>query len=430
MKRLLIFLILLAFVAQFNSQFKISILSNTNLKSGEAYIYSTDGSSDILFTKAKRNGLNWEVKYPKSYVGMMKAYFPEENISINFISENKDISFFLSSENGKLKEVTYHDEANKVMNDIQDSQRKKEEILPALYQIQTYYRPSSEFFIALEKEIVVLSSKSDGVSLSNHPFVEFYLTNYNKFLVDGGGSVKPTQSDISKFIINSNEMLETSGLMRPILYNYLRAPGSMNTEDAVKKLLSDVVIESPRGQAVLSEFIDIFDMYGMTSLKDKYLNEAHSLKCTITDRLSTTLQQNDNVKMGAKFPNYTFTNSVNTTSKSLYDIKADKKVIIFWSSACSHCEKELPELIPVYSQLKARNIEIIGLSLDTEKDAFFNRARSLPWVNDSELKGWNSTSTKTYNIHATPTFFILDSNNIIVDKPDHVNDVLQYLDVK
>jgi hypothetical protein len=32
----------------------------------------------------------WTFKYPKAYSGMMKAYFPNTNNSVSFISENKN----------------------------------------------------------------------------------------------------------------------------------------------------------------------------------------------------------------------------------------------------------------------------------------------------------------------------------------------------
>ena len=80
--------------------------------------------------------------------------------------------------------------------------------------------------------------------------------------------------------------------------------------------------------------------------------------------------------------------------------------------------------------MKAKNIEIIGFSLDSEKAAFERAANNYPWINDTELRGWNSTYGDKYNVHATPTYFILDSNNKILDKPNHVNDVFEYLGLK
>ena len=39
------------------------------------------------------------------------------------------------------------------------------------------------------------------------------------------------------------------------------------------------------------------------------------------------------------------------------------------------------------------------------------------------------TNGETYNINATPTYFILDADNKIISKPNHVADVLEYLKV-
>ncbi|MDQ1098777.1 TlpA family protein disulfide reductase [Chryseobacterium camelliae] len=134
--------------------------------------------------------------------------------------------------------------------------------------------------------------------------------------------------------------------------------------------------------------------------------------------------------MGAVFPDYKFQSPVNTTAKSLYGVKADKKIIVFWSSTCSHCENELPKLLEKYNELKAKNIQVVGFSLDVDRDSYTNKIKAFPWINDSELKGWNSSFADTYNIHATPTYFILDANNKIISKPEHVGDVLDYFKLK
>lgn len=111
-------------------------------------------------------------------------------------------------------------------------------------------------------------------------------------------------------------------------------------------------------------------------------------------------------------------------------MKADKKVIVFWSSTCSHCEADLPVLLEKYRQLKDKNIEIIGLSLDSDAASYRNKIAALPWINDSELRGWNSSYTETYNISATPTYFVLDAANKIIARPDHAADVLTFLNIK
>lgn len=243
-------------------------------------------------------------------------------------------------------------------------------------------------------------------------------------------SKKVAQDEIINFLDKSNDMLETSSLLRPVLVSYLNSGGNTNVTASVDKLLDRLKVETPRGQTVLSELIDIFDVYDMQDFKDKYLNLAKNLKCTITDRLASTLKSNANVEMGAVFPNYKFNSPVNTTAKSLQDVKADKKVVIFWSSTCSHCESELPQLLAKYNDLKAKNVQVVGLSLDVDKDSYSKKIAAFPWINDSELKGWNSSYVDTYNVHATPTYFILDANNKIISKPEHIGDVLEYFKLK
>jgi peroxiredoxin len=362
---------------------------------------------------------------------MMKVYFPASNNAVNFVSENKNVSIKMDVQNNKLKDVIYLDEVNDLMSKQQEGSQKKELILPALAQIKEYYKDNTEFGKALKSEIERLAGMSNGIDAAQHPFISYYNTNYSKFLSSSTDPAKKaSQDDIVNFLDKSNDMLESSSLLRPVLVSYLNSGGNTNVAGSVDTLLDRLKVETPRGQTVLSELIDIFDAYDMEEFKTKYLTLAKNLKCTITDRLATTLKSNANVEMGAAFPNVKFQSPANTSAKSLYDVKADKKIIVFWSSTCSHCESELPQLLAKYNDLKAKNIQIIGLSLDMDKNSYTQKIAAFPWINDSELRGWNSSYVDTYNVHATPTYFILDANNKIINKPDHVGNVLEYFKLK
>lgn len=412
------------------AQFSVKVETSPEFSSKEAILFLLDGSKDIISSKENRSGNTWNFKVPQAYTGMMKMYFPESNYSFNLIAENKDVAVKLKTSVNKVEDVTYLDQANLLMEKVQDLQNKNQIIFPALVQIKEYYSPNSTFGKALVTEIDRLGQKIE-IDPTKNRFVSYYNTNYNKFLVENSATKAPTQTEILEFIVKSNEMLETSSLLRPILVNYLNTTNNVNTDKAVDELLNKLIVETPRGQTVLSEFIDIFGAYGMASLKEKYLTQAKNLKCTITSRLSKTLTSNKNVELGAVFPNATFTKLVkNTTAKSLQAVKAEKKVIMFWSSTCSHCEKDLPLILAEYKTLKGLNIEVIGLSLDTDKAAFENKVNALPWINDSELRGWNSSYSETYNVSATPTYYILGADNKIIAKPDSLSDVFSFLGVK
>ncbi len=411
------------------AQFTVTIQAPADFKDQDAILYTLNGSKDIIFTKEQSKNNTWTFKYPKNYMGMMKVYFPGSNNTFNFISENKNVNVKLEIQGNKVKDIIYLDEANNIMSKLQEGSQKKEMILPALSQIKEYYKDNTDFGKALKAEIGRLSGGSEGIDQGQHPFIYYYNTNYSKFL-SAKQENKVSQDEIINFIDKSNDMLETSSLLRPVLVSYLNSGGNTNVGTSVDKLLDRLKVETPRGQTVLSELIDIFDVYDMQEFKNKYLNLAKNLKCTITDRLASTLKSNANVEIGAAFPNYRFQSPANTTARSLYDVKADKKIIIFWSSTCSHCEEELPKLLAKYNELKSRNIQVVGLSMDVDKEAYAKKIAAFPWVNDSELKGWNSSYVDTYNVHATPTYFILDANNKIINKPEHVADVLQYFSLK
>lgn len=410
------------------AQFSVTVEAPATFTAKEAILYTLNGSKDIIVSRELKKNTGWTFKVPQRYVGMMKIYFPENNASFSMISENKDVSLKLESDGAKVN-VLYKDPVNMLMEKVQDQQKKKDLIYPALIQIKDYYRPGSDFGKALEKEIQEIG-RSYTVDASSNPFVSFYNTNYNKFLVERSPETMPAQKEIADFIANSGEMLESSSLLRPLLVNFLNSAGSANVDASVDALLKRLNVETPRGQTVMSELIDIFDVYAMSALKEKYLTQAKNLKCTINDRLASTIKANNNVEIGAVFPDYKFVRASHTASKSLHSVKADKKVIVFWSSTCSHCEAELPKLLEKYTGMKAQNIEVVGFSLDTERSVYDSKVAALPWINDSELRGWNSTYTETYNIHATPTYFIVDAQNRIIAKPDHVSDVLQFLKLK
>ncbi|MGE8554378.1 MAG: peroxiredoxin family protein [Chryseobacterium jejuense] len=421
--------VLAAFALQ--AQFTVTVQTPADFKDQDAILYTLNGSKDIIVTKEQSKNNTWTFKYPNNYMGMMKIYFPTTNNTVSFISENKNVNIKLDIQNNKVKDVIYLDEANEIMSKQQEGSQKKELILPALSQIKEYYKDNTDFGKALKTEIDRLSGTSTSIDAAKHPFITYYNTNYSKFLGNPTDATKkPDQDEIINFLDKSNDMLESSSLLRPVLVAYLNSGGNSNVAGSVDKLLDRLKVETPRGQTVLSELIDIFDVYQMDDFKTKYLGMAKNLKCTINDRLASTLKSNANIEMGAVFPNNKFQSATNTTAKSIHDVKADKKVIVFWSSTCSHCETELPKLLEKYNDLKAKNIQVIALSLDVDKASYSKKIAAFPWINDSELRGWNSSYVDTYNVHATPTYFILDANNKIINKPDHVGNVLEYFMLK
>lgn len=426
MKKNILKLSFLALGGLLSAQFSVKVDVPSDFKANQAFLYAYNGSQETIAANGVKKGEHWTFKVENPYSGIMKVYFPSTNDAFMLVTENKDVQVKAFTSANKISTVEYGDTVNKVFKDFQDNAKKKDQILPILLQMQTFYSPSSDFGIAMKKEIANLSAYQPQ-DLSQYPFLSFYTQPLEKY-TSNDPNVK--QEDYINFINTAPEYLESSAQIRQVLVNYLQKSAKTSADKDIDKMLKAVDIESPRGQMVLSEFIDIFDLYGLDDLKAKYLNEAKSLKCTITDRLNKTITDSDKVAVGATFANYTFNNPIHTKAKSIYDVKAKHKLIMFWSSGCSHCEAELPKIIEKYAALKNNRVEIIGLSVDADEKAYKNRAESLPWINDSELKGWNSSVANTYNVHATPYYFLLDANNKIVAKPNNFAEAISILKIK
>ena len=425
----IIVLSLLFVAAFFKAQFSVNVKAPSDFNASEAYLYKLNGSKDLIIDKAIKKNNAWDFNVKEKYEGMMKIFFPEANSSVSFVTENSNVSLSFTSKNGKVAKTDYLDDVNKIFYGLQDQQKKKEQILPALYQIQNFYKENSEFGVALKNEISNLSA--DIVFDSDkHPFLSYYFKTYQNFLQESVGKKNPTNDEIISFLNNTQNYLETSSLLKPILMVFLSNTSRSSLGDEVDKLLTAVNVETPRGQTILSELIEIFNVYSIKDLKEKYLTEAKNLKCTINDRLANTIKSNANTEIGKIIPNNTFLNPVNTKVKSLHDVKADKKIIILWSSTCSHCEKEIGEMVLQYNKLKEKNIEVVGLSLDSDAKSYSDKVKMLPWINDTELKGWFSSYVDTYNVHATPTFYIVDAKNKIIANPDNFSEILELLQLK
>lgn len=418
MKKIILPLTVLA-MGMLPAQFKVSVEAPDTFAKKSIMIYTQNGSKDIYETQAQKKKGKWEVHIPKSYKGFLKAYFPENNRYVNFVSENKNIEMKLNTEADQILAVEYKDEANKTWEEYALSKDKREHILPVLSQIKNFYRDNSPFEQALKNEIEKLES---AVGEPN-TFLHFYAEN-SKYASENPAHQMPTQAYVA-FLTREGDLLETSSLMRPVLVNYLKSLSRENLNQEVDTLLERLNLETSRGQTVLAELLNIFDVYGLKKEKEKYYQKATALSCAINQNLEKSIESIKNTEIGAVFRDYVFTENVkNTKAKKLSGVKAEKKVVLFWSSTCPHCLSELPVILENYKKIKAKGIEVIAISMDTDKSAYENAVKGLPWIHDSELRGWKGKSAETYHVHATPTYYVLNKHHTIIEKPANFSEFL------
>tara|TARA_B110000091_G_C13802385_1_gene470847 strand:- start:615 stop:2231 length:1617 start_codon:yes stop_codon:yes gene_type:complete len=133
---------------------------------------------------------------------------------------------------------------------------------------------------------------------------------------------------------------------------------------------------------------------------------------------------------------------------NLHEIKADLKVLVFWSPTCGHCKKAIPQLDKEVHQLyKDSGVFVFGVCTELENIQMksFIQTHKLEFLNVSDSKEINKNAydylakNKTtlnslnfrtiWDIFSTPQVYVLDKDNKIIAKklgieqlPDFIRD--------
>ena len=93
-------------------------------------------------------------------------------------------------------------------------------------------------------------------------------------------------------------------------------------------------------------------------------------------------------------------------------------IVDFWAAWCGPCRRENPNVVRIYNQYKDQGLNIVGVSLDRDKEAWLKAIADdgLAWTQISNLAYFNDPIAKEYNITSIPSTFILDADGNIAAK--------------
>ena len=98
--------------------------------------------------------------------------------------------------------------------------------------------------------------------------------------------------------------------------------------------------------------------------------------------------------------------------------KSKITVIDFWASWCGPCRQEMPFMVELYDKYKDKGLGIIGISLDEDSDAWKAATQQLniPWVQMSDLKGWENVIAKHFCVTSIPHTIVVDQQGKILKR--------------
>ncbi|WP_455510001.1 thioredoxin-like domain-containing protein [Butyricimonas paravirosa] len=127
------------------------------------------------------------------------------------------------------------------------------------------------------------------------------------------------------------------------------------------------------------------------------------------------LEREQSTATGAIAPDFTM-DTPDGISVSLHSVKAKVKILDFWASWCGPCRAENPNVKRVYDKYHADGLEIISVSLDSEKERWVKAIKqdNLPWIHVSDLLGWENAAAKLYGVRGVPFILVLDKDDRII----------------
>ena len=113
--------------------------------------------------------------------------------------------------------------------------------------------------------------------------------------------------------------------------------------------------------------------------------------------------------------------TVPATDGSTVDLtKLRGKVVLldFWATWCGPCRGEVPNVVAAYNKYHAQGFEVVGVSLDENKNTLndFVANNGMVWPQYFDGQGWNNSLAQRFGVHSIPQMWLLDRQGRIITK--------------
>lgn len=448
------FLFLLLFTSTITfSQYTVEATFVPNVKSDWAILYKVVGAKKNYINNAKIVKDTLLIEGEKQVVGKVTFTLPEDTKPgayrltyklkgggfADFIFNKENISFALHPDYPEQTIVFSESKENilyqSYLNEIAYTQQQLDSI-----QITAIKNPSVNQEETYKKALLrVKNIQNLYIEASNGKYVQPFIiatsrANSTNVVSTGQEYMETLTTTFFDNMDFKNETLLNSSFLVDRFVDYIFYINIANDEKTqqllYKKSIKTVLskIESKAFQRDVIEFIikqfaerknvamvdylfeDFYDQLPEALQNKKFKNE--QLKELVTE-------------VGRKAPDFSW--EENGEKMSLSTLGTSKYyVLVFWSTSCSHCLNEIPKL---HTFLKDKpNLKVVAFSLENNDITWKKMKETLQgWHHVLGLKKWENEIARTYNINATPTYFVLDSDKNIIATPEHFSDVTDYI---
>ncbi|WP_445737916.1 TlpA family protein disulfide reductase [Mariniflexile sp.] len=378
-----------------------------------------DGSFQFQLDSAVTSGM-YRIVYavPQEDYNFDVIYNGKEDIMLSFNTET-GVEFKSSSENKLLK--SYTKSMSAVTQSISNYFRENKKDTMALNAIfKTQREAQSNFEKLAEKTIALQFIKANRPYIpKKYEDVKTYVSNLKKHYFD--------------YVDFNNKTLQSSSFLEERMNNYVFGMSSEGVDETTNyKNNIDVFCNAMKDAPVAIKRILLVSLWQqMVDLdyeavanyisKKQLIEIAKSLK---DNELVDALTLYKNLSIGSKAPDFSFEiiKDDKKLTKKLSELgNAEKYIIVFWSSGCSHCLDEIPKLQKFLKSYKKEKIKVIAVGLEDDNKVWKEKIKSYPeFIHVLGLGKWDNDIGNNYNVTATPTYFVLDKDKHIIGKPDDI----------
>jgi thiol-disulfide isomerase/thioredoxin len=123
--------------------------------------------------------------------------------------------------------------------------------------------------------------------------------------------------------------------------------------------------------------------------------------------------------------------SVDGKKVDLAHMRGKVVLVDFWATWCGPCVEEMPTVVETYRKYHDLGLEIVGISLDQDKDALldFTRQQEMTWPQYFDGQGWDNEISKNFGIDSVPTMWLVDKKGMLVstDAADDLGEKVERL---
>ena len=399
-----------------------------------------------LSTAASKEEGKFTLNYPKEYKGVAQLWMNGAYQVLLFLNK-EDITLHWEDLTNRDNLQTNSKEYEAFLGGMKTFQDSEAKLTGLHYLIPLYAKDSlkQQVFIK-ELDTVAYAFPKYVKNIPDNLFVRQYLLT--KGLIEQMPKTVETYkwrapNHIIEFMAIDFKALKNSGLYNEIISGYTNLVERFPLEEvyeilnpAIDKVITELKDEPTLQQEIAQNWFTLLEQKSLFKAAEHLaLRMLNQENCMLNDKSKDKFEQYRALAIGKTAPNILFpsgrgvSEGRGVTKKDLKNIKNTYKLVAFGASWCPNCQTDYPKLKEKYAELKQKyNIEIVYISIDTDKTAFENYYKDAPFITFCDAKGWETQAAKDYHVFATPTYILLDKELKILSKiqsPEHLEAWLQ-----